>query len=84
MDCDRAFFHRGAVDPFAIENPLEHFTHACSGTVLYPVLVVLFDWLLRSDRNQALLRRLTKLVRENWPVYVGLIFTGIAYLVLRT
>ncbi|THD12389.1 hypothetical protein B1808_13255 [Pseudofulvimonas gallinarii] len=52
--------------------------------VLYPVLVVLFDWLLRSDRNQALLRRLTKLVRENWPVYVGLIFTGIAYLVLRT
>lgn len=49
----------------------------------YPAIVLLFDWLLRGDRNLRPALRLVQLLRRNWPVYTGLLLAGLAYLWLR-
>ncbi|MFC0355904.1 hypothetical protein [Pseudofulvimonas gallinarii] len=61
------------------------FVSACAkeSAALYPVIIVVLDWLMRSDRNDALIQRARNLWVRNWPVYVCLALTGVTYLLLR-
>lgn len=71
--------------PRAIVVAACFFFSACSkeSAAAFPAIVVLFDLLMRSDPQAPVVARLTRLLRENWPVYAVLLLAGIAYLLLR-
>ena len=62
------------------------FLAACAkeSAVAIPPLVVLFDWLLYSDRaNQPLMPAVRQVLRRNFPTYAGMVLAGVVYLFLR-
>ena len=67
------------------------FLAACSkeSAVSFPLIVVIFDWLLLSDSaaaggNRRSMRDAVRLlIHRNWPTYTAMLFAGFAYLGLR-
>lgn len=62
------------------------FLAACAkeSAVAIPPLVVLFDWLLYSDRaHQPLVPAVRQVLRRNLPTYAGMVLAGVVYLFLR-
>lgn len=50
---------------------------------LLPAFIVLLDWVHRGQRELPLPQRAWQLLQRNWPVYLALILTSMAYLLLR-
>lgn len=62
------------------------FLAACAkeSAIVIPPLVLLFDWLLHSDRTtQSFWPAVRKTVLRNLPTYAGMVLAGIVYLLLR-
>lgn len=62
------------------------FLAACSkeSAVVFPLLLVVFDWLLLVPPHQMRFITRAKLVMaQNWPTYVAIVLAGIAYLAFR-
>jgi len=61
------------------------FLAACSkeSAVSFPLLIILFDYFSTEKQPGGLWPSVAIMWRRHWPVYVGLLATGIGYLILR-
>jgi hypothetical protein len=62
------------------------FLAACSkeSALAFPFILIVFDWLIRTNLPTTnKLGRIKTLAIHNWATYVGIVFAGIIYLILR-